>query len=64
MNYVHLSNKSIWLDMGSHDKLLEASNFIRAYKLKHNIDIGNIEKDINNKLSKKKKKSFKKITKK
>ena len=59
MNYVKLSNKSIWMDI-PHDKLLEASNFIRAYKPKHNIDIGNIEKDVNDKLSKKKKIHLKK----
>lgn len=43
MNHFKLSDHSIWLDMGSHDKLLEASNLIKTYKLKKKIDIGNIE---------------------
>ncbi len=43
MNFYCLSINSIWLDMGSHDKLLEASLIIKNYQIKRKINIGSIE---------------------
>jgi len=43
MKYAKLSLRSIWLDMGTHDKLLEASNLIKNFQLKRNINIGSLE---------------------
>lgn len=43
MKYAKLSPQSIWLDMGTHDKLLEASNLIKNFQLKKKINIGSLE---------------------
>lgn len=38
-----LDNDVVWYDTGTHENLLEASLFIKSVRLKHNINIGDVE---------------------
>ena len=43
MKYYNLTKNSIWLDMGSHDKLLQASIIIKDLETIRGVKIGNLE---------------------
>lgn len=36
----HLDSSDKWLDVGTHESLFEATNYVRDYKIKYNKDIG------------------------
>lgn len=36
----HLDSTDKWLDVGTHESLFEATNYVRGYKIKYNKDIG------------------------